>query len=326
MAEQSKYEFLEVLRESDAIARGANLSDKINHAVFRAIQKASTPTAVRSGNLFTLDSFVPDIVNLTKAELKTVLQRLIGENVIAQIFRLEFSSGKIPLILKPCFICAPTNEKHSMLQLYNETIYQSILAIESYLDSLGQNSTEGIWMDFETDFNSEKTPVPEAIPSSVVDIFSVIHPGNFNIVPQGNLIPVSIEEIEGALIKKNKIVIIIDYGIMPLREQEILDRLDTATAFLKRKILPKYRNKSNLKRDMEQIDLEEACYQIDQNAPGTAEFVSKKANAIKKTVLNVQDRQGTRYPGALAIETIISLESFAQKEYNEIQKKGMMLK
>ena len=45
----SGYAFLELLKEQEAMARGANLGDKIHHAVYKTIKTSSTVDAISDG-------------------------------------------------------------------------------------------------------------------------------------------------------------------------------------------------------------------------------------------------------------------------------------
>ena len=303
------------------MARGANLADKINHAVYKTIKQASTPDAVRGGKLFTLDTFVPDIVNLTKNDLKAVLRRLIGDRVAAQIFRLEFDPGKSAIKLTPCFISNPKDDKDVTLQLYSETMYQSIQALESYLDSLAAATPETVWKDLEHDLDSEKIPKAQEFLCSVTDLFKVVHPANFDIIPSNELITASLNEMRYELNRKGRIVEINDYGFMPVRDSEVIIRLETAGDFLKRKVIPRYKSRGNCKRELEQIDLEEAGYRADPFAAPTGEFIAKRAQAVKKAVLATPGPEGIRFPGTLAVETVLGMEPFARARYGDMQRK-----
>ena len=325
MASDSKYPFLELVRESEAVARGANLSDKINYNVYHAVKKAATPQAARSGQLFTIDSFVPDIVNLTKKDLQTVLKRLIGDGLIVQIFRLEYVPDQPIVKMTPCFIANIQDGEDTTYQLYQETVQQSVLALESLLESIPRATPDAFWKDLETDFNMDRIPEPSELPVTIADLFSPVHAGSFDIVPPAELLTITRREIEAELARKGRVLEINDYGYMPVREAEILERLETAGDFLKRKVIPKYKTRSNLKRDLEQINLEEAAYKVDQFAPDTAEFIAKRASAVKKAVLATPGTTGTpgvRFPGILTLEVLIGLEQHAKERYEEARRKA----
>ncbi len=318
MAIQGQYGFLETVKESEAIARGANLSDKINHTVLKAIKAASTRQAVKGHKQFTLDTFVPDIVNLTKGDLRKVVSRLITDKVVVQVFRLEFVPGKEQPQLVPCFLSNPSEEEEQVTGLYNETVYQSITAIESFLDARPHTGAAEFLGDLEADLASERLPPPEKLAHTIADVFSAVHAKNFDIVPPPDLISVTLNEMRTELVRRGRIRMVPDYGVLPIRETEILERLETAGDFLKGKLIPRYRNRANCKRELEQIGLEEAGYHLDRHAPVTGQFIARRAQAVKKAVLSTLPQgQGVRFPGTLAVEVILQLEPLARDRFAE---------
>jgi len=320
---QPKYPFLDLLKEADAIARGANLADKVIHAVYKAVRTLSTPDAVKQNALFTLEVVVPGVVNMTRKDLQTVLNKLISDRLVAQIFRLDFEPGSAPRPVA-CFITVPPDEKGTIVQLYTETLFSSIRALETYIESLPSPGAEGIWKDFETDFNSERGVPPGDLSSTLVDLFVNIHAGKFGVVPPPELITTTLGELEDALIRKGRVFKIIDYGLMIIREADALTRFEAAADFFQSKVIPKYRSRGNLKKELEAITMEESLYYADDFAVQTAEFIVRKASAVKKTILAEPTRgKGVRYQGALAVETILALESFTRSAYQEKWKSEM---
>ena len=318
MAIQGQYGFLETVKESEAIARGANVSDKINHAVLKAIKQASNRQAVRGNQQFTLDTFVPDIVNLTKADLKKVVSRLVADKLVVQVFRLEFSPEKEHPLLVPCFLANASDEEEQVTPLYNDTVSQSVAALESFLDARSQGGPAEFLADLETDLGSERIPPVDSIPHTIVDLFSSVHAKNFDIIPAADLISVTLNEMRSELIRRTRIRMVPDYGVFPIRESEVLARLEAAADFLKRRIVSRHKSRGNLKRELEQVTLEEAGYNLDPHAPPTGQFHARRAQAVKKAVLaSLPQGQGVRYPGTLAVEIILQLEPLARERYEE---------
>ncbi|HNL01636.1 MAG TPA: hypothetical protein PKJ30_11035, partial [Leptospiraceae bacterium] len=123
-------------------------------------------------------------------------------------------------------------------------------------------------------------------------------------------------DIQEQLNKKQKLVQVIDYGFMPLRDREILDRVESAGDFLLSKVIPKYKGRGSLKSELEQVQLEEAAYYLNENVPRSAEFLSRRGALIKKTILSDPNRKGgVRYPGSLAVETLLLVEPFSRQKY-----------
>lgn len=318
MAIHGQHSFLETVKESEALARGANLSDKINHAVLKAIKGASTRQTVKANQHFTLDTFVPDIVNLTKADLRRVISRLIAERVVVQIFRLEYSPGHEQMLLVPCYLANANEEENQIVSLFNDTVFQSITAVESFLDARPPADRNAFVAELEVDLTSERVPPMEKLPRTVVDPFASVHAKNFDIVPPAELLSVTVTDIRKELIRRNRVRVIPDYGLMPVRETDILDRLEICDDFLVKRLVPKYRNRGSCKRELEQISMEEAAYSVEAHATPTGQFMARRAQTIKKAVLaSMPPGKGVRFPGTLAVEIILQLEPLARERYEE---------
>ena len=220
--------------------------------------------------MFTLDSFVPDIVNMTRNDLKAVVRRLISDRVVVQIFRLEFEPDQGGLILKPFFIGNPKEGEDAARPIYMEANFQSIRAIQSFLDSTPRVSQDRILQDLELDLSRDKTPTVNELHNTLVDPLSIVHAGAFEINPPGELIQATLGEIRSELFRAGRLAEINDYGLMALRDGEIMERFEVAGEFLKNKVIARYKNKGNLKRELEQIGMEEATYQLDPLPPPRA--------------------------------------------------------
>ncbi len=319
MMGQGKYPFLEILKEQEAIARGANLSDKVTHAVYKAIKNLSSADSAKKNLLFTLNTNVPEILNLTKKDLQQVVQRLMGERLVTQLFRIEFDPASGATRILSCFVTQPPAERESLLQIYSEVNEQSLRTMETFLSTRAAMSSDAAWADLETDLAATRVPESAALPGTLVDLFSGIHASKFDVLPAPELISATIREIEDELIFRGKVVRIVDYGFLPVRDLEILDRFELTSDFFTAKVIPLYMNRGTVKRDLEQIQIEEGVYRADPFAAPTSEFASRKAVLLKNAVVaTLQTRgQGARYPGALAVEILIMLEQRARTKYQE---------
>lgn len=316
----SGYAFLELLKEQEAMARGANLGDKIHHAVYKTIKTNSTVDAVRHNTLYHVGVNIADVLHLTKKDLLAVLARLIADRVITQVFIFYFEPGQTKIGFRPVFITLPPEDRQTMGQLFQEGIVQSAKAVESFLDSLPQAAPDLIWKDLEKDLAMEQNPSAADLPASILDLFAEVHGAAFEVAPAPEMITTTLSELQDTLAKKGRLVHVLDYGFLPLRDREILDRVEGAADFLLARVIPKYRMRSNLKAELEQVRLEEATYYLSENVPRTAEFSARRANLIKKTILADPGRKGVRYPGALACETLILVEPLSRPRYADLWK------
>ncbi|MBL8018168.1 MAG: hypothetical protein JNM27_00765 [Leptospirales bacterium] len=310
--------FLELLKEQEALARGANLNEKVHHAIYKTIKMNSTVEAVRNNHLYHVGVNVPDVLHLTKKDVINVLTRLSSERLIAQIFLFSYEPGQGRPGFTPCFITLPPEDKQSIGQLFDEGVLLSARAIESYVDSLPPVTSDMIWADLEKDLAMEGVPMPADLPASIVDVFSGVHAASFEVVPSPEMIQTTLGEIQDFLARRGRLVHVLDYGFMPVREREVLDRVESAGDFLLSKVIPKYKSRGSLKAELEQVQLEEAAYYLNENAPRTADFLARRANLLKKAILSDPGRKGgVRYPGALAVETLLLVEPFSRQKYAE---------
>lgn len=318
---RQRYPFLDILRESEALAKGANLSEKIPHAVFRAIQSLSSSQSARRNALFTLNTPVPDVVNMTRKDLAHVVGRLSTDNVIAQIFRLDYEPGAGGAQLVCCYIAHPADERDTIYHIFSETMLGSTRALGMLLDALPAPSADDFRRDLERDFKSEKSLPAAELSHSIVDPFDAVHASKFDLLPAPELIQRTVEDIRSELVKSGRVADILNYGLMPLRDGEVLMRLETAGDFLMQKIIPKYKGLGALKRQLEEIALEEAAYYMDEFVAQTGDFIVRRAEAVKKTIQSDPQQRGGRFPGQLTIETALAFAPLAGNMYEDRRQK-----
>jgi hypothetical protein len=118
-------------------------------------------------------------------------------------------------------------------------------------------------------------------------------------------------------LRRGRIASIQNYGFVPLRERDLLLRFETASDFFISRVLPKYRNLGQAKRELSIIAAEEANYNMDEFAPHSGEFIAKRAVVIKRNILAEPGKKGSRFPGSLATEILINLEPVTRVKYLE---------
>lgn len=308
--------FLEILRESEGLARGANLTEKLNHAVYKTMVGLTTPAHARRNQLFTLDTPIDEVPDIPRKDLSAVVARLIGDRLVAQIFRLEFDPGQQEPTLVSCFIAHPADENSSPVLIYNETVMASVQALESLLDSRATVTAESVYNDLGADLETEVNR-PLALPAHLVDLFGAVHASKFDMVPAPELVQKTITEIQNELLYRGKIQNLLNYGLMPMRDSEIMLRLDTAIEFLDERILPQYKNRPALKSALDAIAMDESAYHLDDFVPPTPEFALRRAEAVKAAIQSDPGYRGGRYQGGLAIEVVLALAPLAKQKYLE---------
>lgn len=320
MNPRARYPFLEVWKESEAVARGVNLTEKITHTVYKAVQSRSSAQEARRNGLFTADTPVPEIVNLTRKDLLQLLGRMNTDRAIAQIFRLDYEPGQPAPRLVCCYITQPPDEKDTIYHIFSEVVAISARAVGVMLDAAPAASEANIRQDLETDLRMEKSPQAADLPATLVSPFDLVHASKFDLLPAPELIQRSIEDIREDLLRNNRAIELINYGLMPRREAELLLRFETASDFLVEKLIPRYRAIGGLKRQIEDIRLEESARALDVYAPPTTQFAVQRAQALKQAAQSEQGARGGRFQGQLATEMILALASLCEPLYQSRHK------
>lgn len=316
MESLDQYAFMEMLPESEAIAQGINLSDRFLHAVYKAVRSLSDPSHAKRRNLFTIESEVPDLNQIARKDLAMILKKMTGEKLIVQLFRIEYQEGEATCRVVPCFVGFTDDDRNHVSEIYSILLESSVESLERYLKSSPAFQQDAFWKELELDLKSEQRPDPSSMPISQVDLFKSLNPAKMEVPPHGDLIPRFRRDLENELVVRKKIVKLSMYNHMPVREEDAGIRFDTAADFLQSKVLPKYKNRGDLKRRLEAVALEEASYYQDEFAPHSSTFPASRAKAIHEVAGDGKGSDG-RYPGALAVDILISLENRAGESFRE---------
>ncbi|MCB1138424.1 MAG: hypothetical protein KDK23_06680 [Leptospiraceae bacterium] len=313
-----KLEFLNILKESEAIARGANLSEKAHHAVYKMVKSVSALDQIKNGTIFHAGMKIPELESLDygRKEALEVLQRLISDQLIAQVFLLEFDGSANKLALTPCYIANWGDDRIGPEQLFQELLMQSVAAIEEFLQARPIFNRDQIWKDLEKDINSPATPDVSQLPASVVDPIAVIQPSAFDFVPPAEMLRVAKDEMREELIRRGDVVYLLEYGLLPVRDEELLIRFETCSDFMVSRIIPEHRNNANLKSELYSISTQEETYHLEGFVRKTADFTQKKAAALRKHLLAAYGKT-SRFPGALAVEQVLKLQPAAEERYRQ---------
>ena len=235
---------------------------------------------------------------------------------MAQIFRLEYDPNQPEPALVSCYLAFPADEKTNPVLIYNETVMASVQALESLLNGRPAATADAILRDFEADLTTEVNR-PLELPAHLVNLFSVVHASRFDMVPVPELVQRTIADIQAELLYRARVYELLNYGLMPMRDNEIMTRLEAAIDFLDAKILPRYRNRGSLKRELDGIAMEESAYHLDPFVPPTPEFARRRAEAARSVAQADPGYRGGRFQGGLAIEVILALAPLAKQKYLE---------
>jgi hypothetical protein len=317
-AQAAKYRFLELVREADAITRGSQVGEKNHHTVYRLIRRLSSIDLIRSGQIYTMDTPVPELqaANLTRKNLSAILKNLIDDHLIAQLFLVRAGKNTVFEAVS-CYIALPPDELLSPNQLYYEMILKSVANIEEIIRSLPVYGHEEIEKDLEIDFAARGAPPTDKLAHTILDPVRIIVPGIFDFVPDADLLRFGKNDLKEELIRRQLFVELFEYGMMPLKKEEIVVRFEVSADFLANRLIPHYRDRQNLKAELEPINVEESAYYLDPFAPRNADFIARKAAAMKKNLIGQSQGDRVRFPGLLAVEQILQLTPFMAELYRE---------
>ncbi|MCB1139011.1 MAG: hypothetical protein KDK23_09660 [Leptospiraceae bacterium] len=311
--------YFELRTESEALARGANLSEKIPYSVFQTIRTCSHPDKIKTGAVFHIGSPISELGTLDyrRNELKTVLEELIKEKLIIQVFYLRFDPTSHSIRLVPCYIARPEDDRLTTEQLYKELLMQSVLSIEEYIKTTPGLDRQKMWKDLEADFQSKQQPDPAGLPECIFDPLHSLDASGFDFVPPADMIKGARQSIREELIRRKLILPVVEYGWMPLRQEELIRRFEIAQEFLNTRLVPAHRSNGDLMNEIRTVQASEETYYLDGSVRKSAEYGVKKATALKKHLMSGIDRKN-RIPGSLAIETVLGLYNDVEKQYTEL--------
>ena len=328
----TRYPFLDLISESQALARGIHLTDNSTYTLYHAIKKNSTIAKVNQNALFTisvgkgatastgstnikhdtsslLDLSTEGFFDASKEKIISIMSKMIQDKLAAQIFRLEYRDGSLNLI--PCYIAL--NAAASPLSLYKAILRTSSVNVGAFLKTLPVLDVETIGLSYLDDLAGKKVTA-KTHPNVLVDPFSVIQPDNFDIPPNEKLLALSRTELKEELFQSQELGEIPNYGLIPIHEESIINRFTAAEEVLKDSLLGVFQKKDeSLKGIFNQLFLEESVYEMDPFSVNTTLFTEKFAKAIQNSSLKKSASLRTQqYPGALAVETILTFSKRAE--------------
>jgi hypothetical protein len=309
-------EFLNLIKESDAAIRGSQVTEKIHHSIYKKIQSVSNINSIRSGNVYTLNVPIKEleILDLPRNSYLSALKNLIRDKLITQLCIFFFVEETKEFKIQSCYISLPTSDDITTQQLYFEVIQYSIKNIKKFIDSKPKITKQDLLKDFEFDLKSLHKPHIEKLPNTLFDPTYYIVPSIFDINPEPEVLATIKKDLRNELVRQKILIELFEYGLMQIREDEILIRYESADEFMRTKVIPKYKNDPNLKTELDAIFLEESAYYIEPFVPKTSEHSKKIAESLKK---NITSKSNTiRFPGMLPVEIIRSLSDFVNDFYS----------
>lgn len=301
--------FLKLLTAADATAQGINLSDKVRHLVYKTLQELSSVDRVKLGSMLYLGDLPKSLERIQYSEILRTLKSLMSDRLAAELFIIRFIDNDKRLEMYPIFLSQP--ESGSLNEVYDLIIDQSAEAIRRYIQVMKPVSAEAFERDLDSDYRIPPSD-PVEWEASIVDLFKCIALEKFDIYPSSRMIALVTQDIKDSLVKTRNIKEIIGYGAMPVKNDEILMRWQTAETFLLERLVAHYKKNRICRRDLESIRLEESIYHEDKSNPPVTVFTVKRAASIKKVIDLSNMASGTRAQGQMTLETIRQFADLAE--------------
>ncbi len=311
--------FLDIKSEEEASTQGVSLTDKFAHHVYRSVRARSTAGAISRDEFFTLDTVVRELPGLPRRDLITILERLIQDRLVCQLFVLENAPGDRSLRVRPIFV-ARSERGGPVFPLFLQSLHVCEEALRRRLDALEVIGAEELHSDLELDLAATAMPRPGELLGFGGGLLSQVAASGFEIQPPPELIAAVQGHLRRRLLEMGAVLFVRGFGPAPLRAAPARLRFLVAEQFLEERVLPLHRRDPDLSRELESIALEEAslvaqaAHEARQRQTGTVpgaisvesvHLAARRAGAILRTFLR---KAGTRrwFPGALCVETVLA--------------------
>lgn len=311
------YEFLELVKESEAAIKGSQVSEKIHHSIYKTIHSLSNISSIRAGKVYTLKVPIKElqVLEIPKNNYLSVLRNLINDKLIQQLCIFNFNDETKELNIISCYISLPTTDETNIQSLYTEILQYSIKSIIKYINNRPLVKKQNLFNEFELDFKQLNKPPLEKLPNTIFDPTYLIIPSAFDINPEPQVLNTIKKDLRNELTRQKYFTEIFEYGLLTIRDEEISIRYETADEFMRLKIIQKYKSDGELKTKLDAIFLEESAYYIEPFVPKSTEYSLKIAETIKS--YNSEKNKNVRFPGLLTIEYIRSLSKIVNDIYQQ---------
>ncbi|MCB1156732.1 MAG: hypothetical protein H7A25_02575 [Leptospiraceae bacterium] len=312
----SPYPFLEVYREKDALMMGVNMTNRYMQDLFKYIEKQSTTVNAGKGSLFSLKKHHLESIKVLPEDLVVFLNRLIDDKMIAHLMGFEYDLDLNRVQIISYFASQPHPDKGGNIEaIFERVLNNSCLAIKNWLDNRPEKKYEQFEKELDEQFNSKNTHVNQDFFHYAVDLRKMLISTDTKVKVQREMQEFLSKEVTEYLLREKRAVNLQGHGLLLIKAKELGNCYQASTDFLEKKLLPSLKENVKLVHRLNKISYEEIAYDISaERKPATTRFHVKKATEVKN--INLRGEKGAKtYPGSLAIETILGLESHMEKEY-----------
>jgi hypothetical protein len=316
------YPFLDIIKERDAILLGVNLSNRYLLDLFKYIERQSTPVNAGKYQLFSLKRNHTENLKVIPEDLITFLNRLVEDKLIIQIVGLEYDLDLKMIQPNSYFIAHPPAEKSVSLEsVFERSVSNSITALKTWVEQRAPFSVELFKKELENQFANSKQSLKNDFTAPILNIKKLFSTKKYDVPIREDLIDfIAIELIE-ELNRRNISITVPNHGILILKPSEMLPHYETTVDFVNHQLIPSLRTDVKLAHSLSKINYEELDYSMgDTQKPLTTRFMVKKVTEIKSKKAKLQATPTDIYPGSLAVEIILALETPVERRYLEMWK------
>jgi hypothetical protein len=317
-----KYPFLTAYKEKEAVVMGLAPTGKYQQVLYNHIKKSSSISNAGSGNLVTIREMQIEKSKLKRSEVVDILNQLISVKLVCHTVCLEFDPYQRKLRTKSYFITHPPTERQDTLYtVFEEVLESSIAAVKSWIELRDSLKTDVFKKLLERQYSLSNASDYYEFGGSIINFQKEFAAKNFEVPVSGELLEYTATEVREKVIANKMGIPLPDNLVLIIKEGEILEHYEVAAEFMESKIIPALKTDPVFKQKVDKIVLDQMAHDVEKFASKTASFVAKKAREVKLGKMTTATEENPSYPGSLAIETILNLETQAERIYKQSWKK-----
>lgn len=290
-----------------------SLNSKTGHVLYQTISILSTIPNAENMNLYNEYQSISELASKPPAEINFFLKKLIEDNLIEQLFYLDYRDEK-PVIIH-CFIAIPPTGNESIPEkLFYAINNRSVQNIANFIENHLLFNKDLYLEELEKNLHSETEFSAENYPNALFSLISKIETIPLTIPLKMGSISESIKLIEEELIRLNKIIIHSQDIYIPINQSDVLARYSIASNFIKNRLTVFYNQ--ILGNALDEIEKNETIHYFNSPQEPVNDFTKKRAEIIHGIAKSVYK---AFYPGHIAISTVLNLHKDALEKWQEVQ-------
>jgi hypothetical protein len=308
-----KYSFLKVRKEKESFILGINPTNKYQHEILKMVKNQNTIQNAGKGLLFSVNNSFLEQLQLEEKLVVTNLNQLMYNQFLTQVLVFEYDNFNNILNIVPYFITHPSEEKtYSIYMMFDELMVYSYNAVKAFFDSRPVISREEFLSELNFRF-SKSEPFRGA-----TNLFNPLHrleQFQNGISTNQELIEYEARELTRRITEAKLAIEIPNLGLFMVKSSEIQTVFETSDEFINSTILPPILEDFHLRGRFDDLILNKKTYYETEEFPKkTAKFSAEIAREIRS--VKTGDNPKNNYQGAIAVESVIKLESQIEEIYN----------